>query len=229
MKTKNLSIGVFILLFHYFTSFSQAQSISQLYCGEPIFSTTRGQANSFTIADYNGCYSSSSSFNAGDRVFVFNKPSNSGRLCLNLFSEGADDLDFFLYDSSFRNCFAAKTGAVQNNRTREFLFDADPPLPAGNYYIVVDGYNSQHEDEFRLTATCGELDCNLATPITCGETRNENNYSAPNNISAYRINNSYQGGHTGPERLYYFDMPNSGTVNIELVPRSNSNDFELIL
>ena len=233
MKIAYPTAIVLFLLLNFFSSTSSLSaqvSIEQLTCGKTEFSTTRDRGSAFNRNSYRSCYTGSSSFLAGDQAFVFHKPSNSGRLCFNLFSEGSDDLDLFIFDSSFQNCFAVSKGSVRNNRTREFIFDADPPLPAGTYYAVVDGYTGGQEDEFRLTVTCGTLNCALATPIFCGDPRTvQNNFSAPNDISAYRFGSSYRGGHTGPERLYFFDMDRAGTAKINLRPRSSSDDFELIL
>ncbi len=202
-----------------------------LACGNTLERTTVGASNNLEIDDY-ACHSSSNSFNGPDQIFEIQKTSSSGRLIVNLFSDDLnDDLDLFILNECGDNinCIGRSTSGLTNLGTREFSIDADPPLPAGTYYAVVDGFGTSEAANFRITATCEQLSCNFAQELTCDQLITHSNGSSANTVSAYLLDGNYQGGLTGGDRLYYITLEQNSVVSINLDPSSSAGDLDLFL
>lgn len=206
-----------------------------LTCGIPITASNIGQENSFTATDYD-CYSNSSIFNAPDLLYRIDKPSSEGDLTISLFNDLVGslplDLDLFLLDSCGlpANCIDQSINPFGWPYSAK-NFDAIhlPNYPAGTYYVAVDGYNEQQLGSFRLTATCGDLNCS-ADEISCGEVINSNTSLGLNNVSAYSCQpDNRKGGYTGPEVTYRYQAAFSGIVTIELTGLSANTDLDLLI
>ncbi|MCB0553582.1 MAG: PKD domain-containing protein [Phaeodactylibacter sp.] len=201
-------------------------------CGETVFSTTIGESNNFNNNDYNCLSNNPYPFDAPDKIFKFIKTSNSGHVGINLFNQ-VSDLDIFVLNqcnSNGINCFGSSTQPVSNGVNHDFIIDGNDPWLAGTYYIVVDGYTATEQRNFDLTVTCGDLVCIGAEEIQCGETKlNENNFSAPNNVSIYNYQGNWETGLTGRERVFFFTLDDPQEVTIDLFGFSSNQDFELFL
>lgn len=207
------------------------EDAERISCGVTVSSTTEGETNKLGRDDYN-CYNRNSLFNAPDKIFEIRKTSNSGRMVFNLFSFGQQDLDLFLLNECGEqiNClFASLDEPLSGGRTQEFIIDVDPPLPAGTYYAVVDGYRQDQVGDFDLTVTCGTLPCESAEEIVCNQTIRSSTSRGDNDVSAYRLNGEYFGGYTGDELLYYFTLDKTQEVSITLDPLSSNDDLALLL
>lgn len=206
-----------------------------LECGIPVFDTNVGHTSRFNASDYD-CYEYSSSFSAPDRLYEITKESADGDLTISLFNDRIEgfplDLDLFLLDSC-----GLPTECLQLSRNPfgwpypSLNFDAIhlPNYPAGTYYLVVDGYNTEQQGSFRLTSTCGKLECPEET-IDCGDSLSGSTVGAANNVSAYACQaDNRKGGYTGPERIYRYVATFDGQVTINLRDLSPEVDLDLLI
>ncbi len=207
---------------------------TSLSCGLTVSGNTSTGTSSFSSSNYTVCsgFTTTHSFNANDKLYSINKTSSSGDLVVTLFSD--KDHDIFL----FSQCNGTPSGCLgysdkpigTNGLNMEII--RIPNAPIGTYYIVVDGYNTAQQGAFSLTVTCGNLSCSGATPISCGQTlNNQSNASASNNVSTY-CGQSQPGpgtGCTGRERVYSISVTQQQPVTINLTGIDSNEDFELFL
>lgn len=259
--------------FHLCTSGGSAcDNATPINCGETISSTTIGETFKFYRPDYGNClpnYNGANDFRAPDKIFSFVKTDNTGDVGIHLFSKTYGvDFDIFLIDycgnswcgtqtsyvitvppnelpNSGINCIASGISYVDpNGYDTEFINIAN--LPAGEYYIIVDGQHYQengHNDDvgnFDLSLTCKDIVCTNITNIYCNVPLNNQSLSSgTNNVSVY-CSPSAQGsgnpdpipsgtGCTGKERVYQFTAQSSGVVTIQLTGIDQNEDFELFL
>lgn len=205
-----------------------------LTCGQTVSGTTATGTNSFGASNFTICsgFTTTSTFNANDKLYSINKTSSAGDLVVTLFSNV--DHDIFL----FNQCNGTPSGCLgysdkpvgANGLNMEII--RIPNAPSGTYYIVVDSENTSQQGAFTLTATCGNLSCSGATSISCGQTlNNQSNASASNNVSTY-CNQSLPGpgtGCTGKERVYSISVTQQQPVTINLTGIDANEDFELFL
>jgi PKD repeat protein len=204
-----------------------------LTCGLAVSGNTTTGTNSFGASNFTICsgFTTTSTFNANDKIYSINKTSSAGDLVVTLFS--SVDHDIFLFNQCNgipSGCVGRSTLPATNGLNQEVI--RIPNAPSGIYYIVVDGYNTAQQGPFTLTVTCGNLSCSGATPISCGQTlNNQSNASASNNVSTY-CNQSLPGpgtGCTGKERVYSISVTQQQPVTINLTGIDANEDFELFL
>lgn len=217
---------------------NKCQNVTPIYCGQTINSSTTGRTSQFGINDFNSCYNSSSAFNAGDQVFEFYKPNNSGDLVITLFSNGIDHDLFLLSNCNPIQCIGTSHHSIGGPSGTTSLNEEIIRIPnasAGYYYIVVDGYNASQTGPFSLTVNCGILDCVNAKPIGCKETLVNESTSSGFNYTSIYCNpvlefNPTGGGCTGKEKVYTFLLNSPQTVTIRLTNiRDPNDDFEMFL
>jgi hypothetical protein len=85
-------------------------------------------------------------------------------------------------------------------------------LPAGTYYIVVEGYLGASSN-YQLAVACGStiptngtLDCGAPTALTCGQTISDNTNTGSDLILQYNCSNGYE---SGREKIYAFSTPDT--------------------
>ncbi|HRG65093.1 MAG TPA: T9SS type A sorting domain-containing protein [Saprospiraceae bacterium] len=238
-------------------------------CGETLMSTTLGETFKFYRPDYGSCLpqNTSNDFRAPDKVFRFIKPDNTGDVGITLCSKTLNvDLDVFLVDdcgqawsgnpqivvnvppntppNSDINCIGSGTSAVdQNGYDTDYIEYKD--LPAGEYFIIVDGQHWQTPGEindagpFELTLTCKDLDCEFSEPITCNQPKLSESMFGENNVSVFCSPDPNPSGSidplppgagcTGVERVYQFEPNFSGPATITLYGFSSNENLELFL
>ena len=247
-----------------------------ILCGQAISSTTIGESYKFYRPDYGGCLpqNGSTDFRAPDKVFKFTKADNTGDVAIHLWGKTRGvDLDVFLLDKCGKSwagsngggsdyqivlkvppgaqpatevrCIASGVSTLESNG-----FDNDfinvPDLPAGEYYIVVDGqhwkeigYNDDAGD-FDLSLTCLDLNCNNATPILCDNPQNnQTNANGSNNVSVYCSPLKQSSGSpdpipmgtgcTGNEKVYTYKATKTGEITVSLTGVDLNEDFDLFV
>lgn len=231
-------------------------------CGQTVTGTTFGETYKFYRPDYGSCLyqSGSNDFAAPDKVYKFTKSDNTGDIGITLKVLTANvDLDVFLLDECGQvwtddpryqittippgtpnnpniHCIASGRSAIdQNGYDTDFIEYKN--LPAGEYYIVVDGQYSP--GNFELTLTCKDLNCSNSDPIYCNIPKYNQSMGTANNVSVYCSppensagSNSFLptgAGCTGKERVYTFNPDFSGPVTITVSGISNNQDLELFL
>ncbi len=223
-------------------------SAIDLYCGSSAIYSTIGQLNNVTSTQYSSCpgWNSSNNFDAGDVVFRFERYYFEEINYITMQPTDFyinEDLDLFLFD----DCFTNLTSCLDNslNGFAAYPYPNQPAvevievtnLPAGTYYIVVDGYNSSQEGQFEIALSCEGIYCESATPLECDEPLSGNNSNSYNASSGYSdaciptLSNgaSVQGMFTAGEDLYSFTAPYSGTFTIELTANPSDTDLELFI
>jgi alpha-tubulin suppressor-like RCC1 family protein len=198
-----------------------------LPCGMTINSTTINEVNSFGFNDYGSCNIGPFLYDGPDKVFQITKPSDQGNLMINLNIPLLSDLEVLLFDECGGSCLAVG----QNTPGGKYIFDADPPLPAGDYFIVVDGEFDEFGFDFGLTVTCGDLDCTNAAELSCNVPLiGESSVNGNNNTSIYDCGiNGIIPRCTGKEMVYTFTLTSTSDVTIDLENVANNADFDLML
>lgn len=214
---------------------SDFQYDEEIECGVTYSRDTRGKGNDYQMPLYNNeCgFNSSSIFDGADYVFKFKHDNPSNPVGITMFQSGNSNLSMFIFDVfSGQNVHCidkASNYPSNNNNLGEAIYFTF--LPAGDYYIVIDGANPNEEGPFSLTVTCGALNCTEAIPIQCGETiegSNDFNSNAENNVSFYTCDNGTF-GQIGRESIYEFSLTKEEEVIITLDGFSSNEDFELFL
>ena len=81
--------------------------------------------------------------------------------------------------------------------------------------------------------TCEPLDCSIAVELNCNTPlTNQNNNTdggGKNNVSAYKLEDQYQAGYTGRERIYSVDITQSTEITIDLEVNSDEDNYDLFL
>ncbi|MEM9526773.1 MAG: CUB domain-containing protein, partial [Bacteroidota bacterium] len=212
-------------------------------CGETWFDSNIGQDNDFDFEDYS-CLNGNGTYSGNDVIYQLNH--NGGALSVTLFSRGGINHDLFLAEDCFgdtgplakginKNCIAASTNlpSLGGLNLENIYFDYTAP---GTYYLVVDGRNAADIGPYDLTISCIKEHCFEVNPppiLECGEWV----YNETNNMIAAPGVTNYCGaegtgsgvGCTGPERLYLFEVLESGTYTITLENLSSTADLELFV
>lgn len=215
-------------------------------------------------------------FRAPDKVFKFTKTESTGDVGIHLWGKTKNvDLDVFLIDKCGKSwvgggggggggnigivldvppgtpnnpdisCIASGTSTIEASG-----FDNDfinyPNLPAGEYYIIVDGQHwkqsgfNDDAGDFDLSLTCFDLNCSNAILMQCDVTLpNQSNANGENNVSVYcspaKQNSGDKNflppgsGCTGKEKVYSFIAARTGEITISLTGVDPNEDFELFL
>ncbi|MEP7321905.1 MAG: T9SS type A sorting domain-containing protein [Saprospiraceae bacterium] len=191
-------------------------------CGIKYSSSTLHSGNQFTKADYSDCYNSSSLFNGNDKVFKYTHTSanKNARAVIWGFEK---DLDLFLLNSCNTNTTSVRCSASSVNNYESVDFTG---LPYGDYYIVVDGYNSIQNDSFNISISCQYV-CqdSLIQSISCNTTVQSSTTGGMNRFSKYSCFSETV--FTGPEKYYRFKAIQTGEHIIDLT--GFNNDLELFV
>jgi len=216
----------------------------EIYCGETLIRNTLNDSNDFNIFDYSSCYSSSNNFSGSDMIFQFERYSFSQVNYITLQS-GQEDLDIFILDncSPNSNCidFSVRSVTCGSGQSLSSCYPSGTNVdvvelvnyPAGTYYIVIDGFNSQQAGPFSLSLSCEGINCQGATPIGCNAVVTGSNVGSYNGSSAYDTEcftpSAAQGMFTSGEVLYEFTAPEDGDYDICLTAMPIAIDLELFI
>lgn len=204
---------------------SPCDNAETLQCNVPEWGNTERESNNFTAADYRSCYSTNSSFNGNDKLYKFTL-NRTTRVSVRL-SQLSADLDIFLLN----NCEPVRcTGYSVNSYNSSESIQAT--LAAGTYYVIIDGYESGENGNYRLDLQCEENQtesCPQAVAITCGRTVSGNTAygSAQLDINSYRGCYSSTSSFNAREMVYKVQV-NSTTI-LDLTLYGHSRDLDMFL
>lgn len=117
-------------------------------------------------------------------------------------------------------CLAqAKASAIKGSK---YLFS--DRLGSGTYYLIVDSQEFYSSGEFSIDVSCSDLPCSGLTAINCrAPIVGTTNVSARDRgkVSLYRVRQEntpekYYPGHSGPEKMYSFEVFESQNVTLKL-------------
>ncbi len=141
-------------------------------CGKTYMSTTVfNSINTFGASTYQNCFNNSNhySYAGNDRIFLVKTP--VGKKVTITISGLHKDLDMFLFKhcSNYFNAISGCVGAsTRNGRANEQIII--PKTDQSEYYLIVDGYRSDENSDFRLTIHCEE-DCPRTLDENCADIR----------------------------------------------------------
>lgn len=198
-----------------------------LWCNDIVSGNTWGGTNTYT-ADLYDCYNGTGTFNGPDRIFRFTKNRSSDNLRLFLFTE-TPNLNIFLINQCDINGFNCAL-AGQPFDGGSFIDEEDLGLPAGEYYVIVDGRNSGTDGEFSLLLECDAFDFSDADEIVCGSPLEDQNFSSGTDVrTLYGCEGGTPAPFNGPERSYFFNVTGLTDITIQLDRTSRSGDLGLFL
>ncbi|MCO6480757.1 MAG: hypothetical protein J5I94_29215, partial [Phaeodactylibacter sp.] len=195
-----------------------ADNPGMISCGQSLIGSTSDSPNTFSGSAYINCRGGLFAYGAGENRYQFTL-SEAQAIVASLSSLGALDLDLFLFSNvngQPGQCLDASYNLYAD--TREEIIT---PLPAGTYWLIVDGDTDPDagqlgEGPFELSLNCF-TDEGLST-ISCGQTTTGNTAGQPNNLSAYFecFPNGTANVFGGGERLYRLDLEEEKEVVIRL-------------
>ena len=144
--------------------------------------TTVGAGNALNRTNYAACSPPNYPFDGPERVYEITL-NQAGELQVGVeILDAGVDLDLFLLGD---NC---QTITCLAKNTEDITCYLQEELPAGKYYVVVDGYNETTQGRFNINFACNPLDCNTSVPplLKCGVGYDGSTYERTNNVSIYR-------------------------------------------
>lgn len=247
------------------TNNSPCTNATPISCGQTINGTTIGENFKFYRPDFGSCLggSNSNDFRAPDKVYSFNHTGGDAQIHLWTSTPNVD-LDIFLLsecgaawsdnpvivinnvppNTNNPNITCIERGISTVDASgfdTEYIFVKN--LPAGTYYIVVDGQHWQNAGQtddvgsFKLSLHCNDLVCTNPGVLRCGDKLiNESNANGANNVSIYcgpspNIAGSTLplpsgAGCTGRERVYTFTPDVNGEVTVNVTGIGSSENFD---
>jgi len=198
-----------------------------LWCNDIVSGNTWGGTSNYT-ADLYDCYTGTGTFNGPDEIFSFTKDRSSDNLRLFLFTE-TPNLNIFLISQCDINGFNCAL-AGEPFEGGMFIDEGDLGLPAGEYYVIVDGRNSATDGEYSLLLECDAFDFSDADEVICGRPLENQSFAGGTDVrSLYGCEGSVPAPFNGPERSYFFDVAGLTDITIQLDRISFSGDLGLFL
>ena len=127
----------------------------ELRCGQTVTDNTWGEDSNFS-SDIYDCYGGTGTYRGPDIIYSFEKRRSSDHIQLILETD-EPNLNIFLVT----RCDGVGFSCIRTGRSfsgGKFIDEEDLGLPAGEYYVIVDGRNSATESEFSLSLYCNDLD-----------------------------------------------------------------------
>ena len=227
-KTYTTAIAFLISAVLYFPPVYGASCLDakEITCGYPTSGSTHGGYSSFDKHDY-GNYAHGIWYSGVDHMYKFKKTGH-GPLNIHLATQKSG-LNVFLASS----CSGGKMNWMDSGKSMKggmYIDNSHKNIPAGEYFIIVDSKDIYTKADYSLTITCGELDCNTATLLKCGETLwDQSNYNSYNNVSIYGCGYDKHINYTGNEKVFYFDLEYDDEVEIEVTGIKEGLDFDVFL
>ena len=189
-------------------------SAHPMSCGEDAFSDNISGYNYFTGQDY-GTHANGYGYGGIDKIYKIRKASRSDRMNIHLYTE-VKDMNIFLVES----CWDGKVTCIASGRDMpggKYIEDVNGGMPAGEYFIIVDGKEHSDKGAYTLSVSCKDLDCTTAQYITCGQTLSAmSNAGYQNNVSIYGCDGDKWMNYTGKERIFQFALSKREKIKIEL-------------
>ncbi len=184
-------------------------SATPISCGETISGTTVGAGNNIT--NY-GCVGGD---NGEDKIYSITTI-GSGTITAALTNESDTGLEIFILNACNVDSCMAWGGSTAVTST----------VPAGTYYIVVDGYPTA-SGSFDLTVTCNdELDCSNAVALACGVPYSGNTNSGTNVVDYWGCFGDF--AETGNEVMHTFNNPSGGDITVTFTSPISGLDVLLL-
>ncbi len=188
-----------------------------IQCGVQIDGNTNDADNTYNASMYD-CYYDYDTYNGGDDIYAFYKANSSDHVQIHLITE-VEGLNIILVSDCDKSGFSCVlTG--EDFGEGKYIDERDYGLPAGSYYVIVDGRSVRDHGAYSLIVNCGEapgdadlLDCD-------GLRKNEDLADGYNRRSVYDCGSKVGGpryGLVASERRYYFDVtrPKEITIKVE--------------
>lgn len=209
----------------------------KLSCGTYYTGSTVGGTSNFDKDDVALCYSSNSSFDGPDQLLRFTKEDSSSVLELTL-SHSSSNLSLFIFDENMQPAGSLCKGTNFNSSKShgnagtlgESYTDAADLLPAGTYYALIEGYNTNAASDFELAIACSSA-CGIVDTIGCGQSLlGESTATGSNSNMIYNTSDSTSVvAYTGKERTYYMEVTQSEEFTISLNVDYHSGDLDLFV
>ncbi len=185
-----------------------------LGCGNTGSGNTWGLESNFNARIYN-CYGGTGTYNGPDELYVIDKRRSSDRIMLTLETDDPN-MNIFLVTQCTPDAFSC-VASGQHYKYGRFIDEGDLGLPAGEYYVIVDGRNSATDAEYLLTYTCSSFDFSDAEELRCGRPkRDQSLYSEGNQKGLYRCMGPSEPWYGGGERIYFFDLAETTDIQLKL-------------
>lgn len=198
-----------------------------LYCNGEAWGTTKGKSSQFNKNQYN-CDNSANSYDGPDKMYWLQKEYKGNKIQIHMFTDNPD-LDIFLLNK----CDPSGISCVLKGQDfwgGKYLYEGDYNLPAGDYYVVVDGRTANTFGDFQLYSNCNDINFSDAIEVSCGTKLVTQNFSkAYNNKSIYACDGNLLTGCVGGEMVYYFDVEKDAEVEVLLSNVDKKAILELML
>lgn len=217
-------------------------------CGETIVLSTNTSGNDVNWQE-NNCVSSG--YNSNDRIIKFERSSSFVTNWITMWNYSRDDIDLFVFQdecpSGFNNkdnlktssnCIYSSTNSDRNCASGPLNYESIElsGIPAGTYYILIDGKGNNDEDnEIFLSVSCESLDCDDYTDIECNDPISSSNTNRENTASHYYSCYDpaggcfdFSGSWTAGERIFKFRAPEDGDYSFCMDPSGNI-DLEMFI
>ncbi len=212
-----LFLGLQLSLFSQFN----CNTAIDLACGQILIGNNITACSNY----YNGPYCNSNDSNYTGKEKIYKITVTTTQTAAFTLSNPTADLDMFLTQAcSPQACISSSYNSGAG--TAEFI---SATLQPGVYFLIIDGWGGA-AGNYSIAYTCngssGNLDCNLANPITCNQTLSSTTSNGVNNVVG-----PYCGKHcnyTGKEKIYSFDVVNTGTYTIKLTGLTADLDMFLL-
>lgn len=191
-----------------------------IQCGDQLFGNSADGVSS--AISYN-CFDAL--VDGSEIVYEFDNPTNQNVLIT--LTDLQEDLELLLLTECDRNACLAVSDRT-STAPEAILYEN---LPAGIYYVVVEGYTGD-ESTYQIALECGvptnePMVCNPLGTLACGGTQfvSGTNANGLDNVSQYSCSESYA---SGKEVVYTFSTPNSRTIEVSLRPSEGDLDLFIL-
>jgi hypothetical protein len=198
---------------------NRCANVKEITCGTRYEGSTLNNGNSFSKSDYSNCNQSTNNFDGNDVVYKYKHTASWPAASILLWGY-TDDLDLLLLNSCGTPATCVKSST---SGTRKYEFIDLTGLPAGDYFIVVDGKNATQKSEFKISVACQQGCTDPATIVLNCNTSVVGNTE----ICEINFNNKYSCDpdyrFSGPECYYHFTAPEAGEYTFDLFGFGNKN------
>lgn len=199
------NVGPFLLELECFQ-----QEFAEVFCGDELAASTALGSSSFDGPDYEGCIGEGGVYANNDVLIRFELPFENG-ISIELEELDSVDLDIFLFtDSTTPDGLQVPGECIDADTTRGAKLGGQVSgggvLPAGVYWIVVDGRGdgvSPEEGSFTVSVEgCNED----YVEIICNEAKSGTTMSRPSNWSSLDYGNCVSKSYDGGDVLFQYNV-----------------------
>ena len=118
--------------------------LTELVCGNIDTASTVGQSNKYTKTNYSSCQNYNQSFNGGDIAFKYKHTAANPNAIVTIWGY-SKDLDLFIVNSCGSSAKCVRQAINKQQSLERISFSG---LEYGDYFIVVDGYDTNQVSKF---------------------------------------------------------------------------------